>query len=770
MPMSNTPTSVLPATDSAENLRRRRWRMLKDRMATRGVAMGGMSVILAIVLIFFYLLFVVLPLFTAADVERVADYDLPSEGAGGPSLHLAMEEQAEIGFRLTADGRAVFFETKSGKVIDENALALPAGAEISSFSAGQPAPARFALGLSNGGLLVARHVYRVSYPNDKRLITPGVAYPLGEEALEIDEDGEALTHIAFQDNEEEATVVAQTADGRLLLTHFLKEESFSDDVPEMEREQVTISFAEHQSLQSGSAQPKIMQLLLDKEQRNLYVIHDDGSLVHLDVSDKSDPRQLQQLNLVDAGLSVTSVQFLTGDVSLLVGDSGGRVVQWFSVRDERGNETLTPIREFSEQSHAISGLASEFGRKGFVAADENGQFAIYHSTAQRLLLTQRTSDVAIKTVAIAPRANAILAEDVNGRLSFWHVENEHPEISWSSLWGKVWYESYEEPVYAWQSSSSSDDFEPKMSITPLVYGTIKAAFYAMLLAMPLAIFGAIYTAYFMAPKMRQVVKPSIETMEALPTVILGFLAGLWLAPLMEKNLPGIFSLLLVVPLGVLVFAFVWQQLPGAIRHRIPEGWDAALLIPVVLILGAASFGLSEPLEAALFGGDMRSWLSSELGVGFDQRNALVVGLAMGFAVIPTIFSITEDAVFSVPKHLSYGSLALGATPWQTLVRVVILTASPGIFSAVMIGMGRAVGETMIVLMATGNTPVMDFSIFQGMRTLSANIAVEMPESEVDSTHYRVLFLAAFVLFAFTFVFNTAAEIVRQRLRTKYSSL
>jgi phosphate transport system permease protein len=181
-------------------------------------------------------------------------------------------------------------------------------------------------------------------------------------------------------------------------------------------------------------------------------------------------------------------------------------------------------------------------------------------------------------------------------------------------------------------------------------------------------------------------------------------------------------------------------------------------------------GLSHPIEQAFFNGDMRGWLSSELGIGFDQRNALVVGLAMGFAVIPTIFSITEDAVFSVPKHLSYGSLALGATPWQTLVRVVILTASPGIFSAVMIGLGRAVGETMIVLMATGNTPVMDFSIFQGMRTLSANIAVEMPESEVDSTHYRVLFLAALVLFGVTFIFNTLAEIVRQRLRVKYSSL
>ncbi|MGB1558652.1 MAG: ABC transporter permease subunit, partial [Oceanococcaceae bacterium] len=149
---------------------------------------------------------------------------------------------------------------------------------------------------------------------------------------------------------------------------------------------------------------------------------------------------------------------------------------------------------------------------------------------------------------------------------------------------------------------------------------------------------------------------------------------------------------------------------------------------------------------------------------------LVVGLAMGFAVIPTIFSIAEDAVFGVPKSLSQGSLALGATPWQTLTRVVLPTASPGIFSALMIGLGRAVGETMIVLMATGNTPIMDFNIFEGFRTLSANIAVEMPESEVGSTHFRILFLAGLVLFLFTFVFNTLAEVVRQRLRSKYSNL
>ena len=202
----------------------------------------------------------------------------------------------------------------------------------------------------------------------------------------------------------------------------------------------------------------------------------------------------------------------------------------------------------------------------------------------------------------------------------------------------------------------------------------------------------------------------------------------------------------------------------------PDGWHPVLLVPVVIAVVMGCVELSAPMERAFFSGDMRAWLTNDLGIAFDQRNALVVGVAMGFAVIPTIFSIAEDAIFSVPKHLSYGSLALGATPWQSLVGVVMPTASPGIFSALMIGMGRAVGETMIVLMATGNTPIMDTNIFEGMRTLAANIAVEIGETEVDSSHYRVLFLAAFVLFMFTFVVNTVAETVRQRLRQRYGNL
>ena len=736
------------------------WRLIKDRLTRYGVITGGLGVIVAIVLIFFYLLYVVFPLFLQATAEPVAHYEMP-EKALGNTLLLAMEEQNEVGVRFTGSGEAVFFEVETGKTLGIQRVEIPVGVSITSFAHGNPATGSVIFGLSDGRAVVIKQKYKVTYPNNVRLITPGLEYPLGKEPVILDSAGSALQKIAVKIAEDATTIVAKTVDNRIVLTGFEREESIFDDEASIERREAVLDIPAQD----------ISYILLDKDQRNLYLATIDGRLSFFDVRNKTTPIIKQHLNVVAAGERITSLEFLNGDLSLLVGDSSGLVSQWSLVRDQQNRPALEKLRVFKVSDSSVVAISSEQRRKGFIAVDADGVAGIYHSTAERELIREQvTTAIPPAALTISPRANAFLLQDAKSQLHYWHIDNEHPEVSLKSIWREVWYESYPKPDYIWQSSSASNDFEPKFSLTPLVFGTLKAAFYAMMMAVPLAIMGAIYTAYFMAPRMRRLVKPSIEIMEALPTVILGFLAGLWLAPLVEESLAGVFALLIIVPFIVIVFAFFWQLLPEKVSRKIPEGWDAALLIPVIIIGSWLAFELSHPIEDLLFGGDLRTWLSQELGIGYDQRNSLVVGLAMGFAVIPTIFSITEDAIFSVPKHLTIGSLALGATPWQTMIRVVLLTASPGIFSAVMIGFGRAVGETMIVLMATGNTPVMDLSIFQGMRTLSANIAVEMPESEVGSTHYRVLFLAALVLFLFTFVFNTLAEVVRQRLREKYSSL
>ncbi|VAX12005.1 Phosphate transport system permease protein PstC (TC 3.A.1.7.1) [hydrothermal vent metagenome] len=734
------------------------WRQLKDRLARYMVAVGGIGVIMAITLIFVYLLTIVLPLFSGASITKVADYPLPAEG--GKTLYLGMEEQAEIAVRVTDQGQVQFLQTTTGKRLKTVQLPLPENTTITSFAAGTPESAVLAIGLSNGLAIVFKYHMDVSFRDDKRMLTPVVQYPLGQEPLLIDWGRHALQTLAIQLDDESVTLVAVTEDHRLMMTVMQKEESMMDDEASWSDPETSVIAQSHND---------ISFILLDKNQRNLYLANASGELSFYDISDKSEPKLVQHIFLLTGHKQLRSLKLLAGDISLLVGDSQGNVTQWFPVKDAEGRRVLQRIREFSGFNQPVMAIAPEHTRKGFLAVDKSGRVGLFHTTAENTLLVERVSDSAIVKAAIAPRANAMLVEDAQ-HLYFYTIKNEHPEVSMKALWGKVWYESYPKPDYIWQSSSASNDFEPKLSLVPLSFGTVKAAFYAMLFAIPLAVMGAIFTAQFMSPSMRKVVKPSIEIMEALPTVILGFLAGLWLAPFMEANLPGIFSIMIIMPLGLLLFAYLWQELPDRIRHSVPDGWEAALLIPIVAGLGYFCFILSPILEDSFFAGDMPGWLRNELGINYDQRNSLVVGLAMGFAVIPTIFSIAEDAIFAVPKHLVQGSLALGATPWQTLVRVVLLTASPGIFSAMMIGMGRAVGETMIVLMATGNTPIMDFSVFEGMRTLSANIAVEMPESEVDSTHYRVLFLAAVVLFTFTFIFNTVAEVVRQRLRQRYSNL
>ena len=732
--------------------RHRKLRALKDKAAGMGIAIGGSSVILAVLLIFFYLLYEVAPLFSGASIEAKASYSLPAEDQG-ESLYLTTEEQSEIGMRVASNGSIVFFTIADGSVL--NTIESPRDEKVTGFTVESDTSHLLAFGYEDGKVLIVKHNYRITYPDSVRLITPFLEYPYGEEAIDVADF--AINTLAIRDSEDGLTIAALGASQSAILK-VTKDVNFITEEVELTEQRESLPFI-----------ADVKSVLISGNQRSLYVATSTGELSEFDLRDFDEISLKDSISLLEGDAKLVSMTYLLGQTSVMVADSSGRVSQWFNVRDDATNEEKLHFIRDVQQPKPLVNIAMEQRRKGFATVDDRGLVAIYNATSTRKVIDERLSDDTARLISFAPRANGLLLEDSKG-LHFYHVDNEHPEVSWSSIWGKVWYENYPEPTYTWQSSSASNDFEPKYSLMPLVFGTLKAAFYAMLMAVPLAICGAIYTAYFMAPALRRKIKPVIELMEALPTVILGFLAGLFFAPFLEENLAATFSILVVLPVGILLFAYLWSRLPQNVRWLVPEGWQPLLLIPVIVFLAWFCLALSPIIELSFFGGNIRGYITNDLGITFDQRNALVVGFAMGFAVIPTIFSITEDAIFSVPKALTQGSLALGATYWQTMTRVVLPTASPGIFSAVMIGMGRAVGETMIVLMATGNTPIMDFNIFEGMRTLAANLAVEVPESEVGSSHYRILFLAAFVLFIFTFIVNTIAETVRQHLRKKYGSL
>lgn len=749
----STQTDVV-ITNTAVQVRR----TLVDRLTGLGIRIGGITVISFVLLIFLYLFSVIIPLFLPASMEERTTFSAPMADSED-ALALVTSPQEELASEFRADGQVRYFRSDSEEPVARVSIFLPSGQRAMQFLSGPVSTGLFALRLNSGEIVVAKQRLNTTYQSrSKRTVSPVLEFPLGQDPLVLGKAGDLATLLALSRTESEIILLWKNASNQVIATIFEFQETLLGEQLRTKRELTIAATGYSISRAQLSGNHRWMIAATQTGELLLINLRGDaaGEVIDLTPGNPADDR-------------VNVLQGLLGASSWIVGTEKGRLEQWMPVRNAEGAYQLQKIRSFRTDGAAIRKVEPEQQRKGFAVLDSDNVLAIYAPAAGREVLRQAFSAPEIQHIALTPRATALVIQRVGGGLAWWRVNNEYPEISWSALWSKVWYEGYNEPRYLWQSSAASDDFEPKYSFVPLTLGTIKAAFYAMLIAMPLAILAAIYTGYFMSRRVRNWVKPSIEFMEALPTVILGFLAGLWLAPFLESHLPGVFALFVLLPLALVAFGLFWTFLPARLRHAVPDGWLALLLIPVVLIVAWLCFYLSFPMEHYLFDGDMRVWLQDH-GVDYDQRNAMVVGFAMGFAIIPTIFSISEDAVFNVPGHLIDGSHALGATAWQTLTKVVIPTASPAIFSALMIGLGRAVGETMIVLMATGNTPIMDWNVFEGMRTLAANIAVEMPEAEVDSTHYRLLFLTAFVLLLFTFALNSLAELIRYQLRKKYSSI
>jgi phosphate transport system permease protein len=732
-------------------------RRFKDHAAKYGISVGGVSIIFAVFLIMFFLMYVVLPIFTPATVEKRTEMMVPG-GMATKTLHYAIDDYKEAGVRITEDGRIIGFSTENADVMLDARLPIQ-DSRITSFTLINEGSNEFAFGFADGRVLIGKVGFRIAYPNNQRTVIPEIHWPYGEEGKRV--INEPIEQMAVRDRETAMMIVVQAPGSDVLhVQTFRKRSSFLSDDIELDFDQQTrFSTGFHADY-----------MLLGGLMRDLVLVTREGQAQYYSLANLDQPELLQKVRVIKPGETLTSVRFLNGNTSMMFGTDTGRIVQWFPVRDANNDFALKEIRSFQRDNQPITSMAMESTRKGFSVGDASGSFHLYYSTSHRHLRTADIADEPLSFMSIAPRSDGALIETASGKLISYDINNPHPEVSFSSLWNKVWYEGYSEPTYTWQSSSGNDDFEFKFSLTPLTFGTIKAALYSMLFAVPIAIFAAIYTAFFMEKRTRQWVKPSVELIEALPTVILGFLAGLWLAPYVESNLPAFFAIIVVVPLGILLFGYGWSRMPDKIRLMVPVGRRVVLMIPVIAFLGWLSMAMSDPLQYMFFQGDMRTWLTETAGITYDQRNAMIIGFAMGFALIPTIFSVAEDAIYSVPNYLVNGSYALGASGWQTLKGVVLPTASPGIFSAIMLGFGRGVGETMIVLMASGNTPLMDINLFEGMRTLSANLAVEMGETEVDSTHYRVLFLAGLVLFMFTFFFNTLAEVVRQRMRRKYGQL
>lgn len=745
-----------------EARRRSRLRRVFDAWARRVVTTGGFAIIASILAILVFLFIEILPLFQPAEVSP--QETLVASDFLGPAFSeivaLGVEENQEVGYAVTRAGWVRFFPLEADTTLGDFQLNLETDEALTA--SWQSLDGRRLVSATNQGRVYALEVdYNSRFYEGRRDYSPEIAETA---AFALDTAGVAVQRLAFAgDPEGSLAVGAMTASGDVLLYFRQQETSLFGDVE--------IDSARYVLAPIWSGRPT--RVALDGNMRNLYLGSDDGKIYHWRVASDQQPQFVSVVRANGDGAAVTALDFLIGDRSLLAGDARGRVSIWFLVRDNTSvvGHRLTRIHRLRQHPAPVVFFAPSPRRKGFISADEKGGLYLQYATSERFLAEfQAPTSGPIRYVTFAPKANGALVLDHGNRLSHWVIDNPHPEASFKAFFGKVWYEGYDRPEYVWQSTGGTDDFEPKLSLVPLIFGSFKGTLYALLFAIPLAIFGALYTSQFMHPSMRNYVKPTIELMAALPSVVLGFLAGLWLAPRIEQIIPGVLLMFLVFPPVIILSALIWRSVPQRFRGRFGPGTESVLLVPVVVLAIWLCIELSQPMEALFFGGDFKVWLYDHFNMTYDQRNALVVGIAMGFAVIPIIYTISEDALSNVPNHLISGSLAMGATRWQTAVKVVLPTAAAGIFSAIMIGFGRAVGETMIVLMATGNTPIMDWNIFNGFRTLSANIAVEIPEAPVGGTLYRTLFVSALLLFVITFLVNTLAEVVRQRLRERYQKL
>jgi phosphate transport system permease protein len=250
------------------------------------------------------------------------------------------------------------------------------------------------------------------------------------------------------------------------------------------------------------------------------------------------------------------------------------------------------------------------------------------------------------------------------------------------LFGKISVSDFLFGEY-WYPTSDPPDF----GIFPLILGSFAVTALASVVAIPLGVMTAVYLAEIASSRIREIIKPIVELLAALPSVVIGFFGMVIVAPFLQNTF--------------------------------------------------------------------------DLATGLNIFNA---GVMLAFMSIPTICSISEDAIFSVPNNLREASLALGATQWETILRVVLPASISGISTAVILGMSRAIGETMVVLMVAGGAGMIPTSIFDPVRPLPASIAAEMAEAPFRGDHYYALFAIGIVLFIFTFIFNIVADYIAHKYR------
>ncbi len=751
--------------DDPDRFRTAKSTLTVDRFMTRFIRVGGVSLIAAVFAIFVFIFIQILPLFGHAKVKSVGSYPVPP----GDHQALGVDEWGELPFVIDEKGALTFIPLHDGRKPIKADLPMKPVKELTAFRY-IPAKQEVVYGSADGHVSWMTVDYGTDFKDEKRTVTQELsAVPW----ITIGSERWPITAVDFGDFGSEKLLAVVQEKGAVWQVHaarLIQSQSLfgAGEISVADRYDFTDKISS-----------KPAHLLVNNTADGVFVGTDKGAVHYFHrTGDQFELRQTFEPFKGASDPKISQMSFLFGDVSIVFTNPIGEN-RVFSLYMPKNTETrlFGQTKQFPTLPGRPQVYAPSLRNKSFLIGTSDTA-SLRHSTTEEVRW-QTKLPFQIKAAALSGKYEKMFFLDSTSRIHEYSLKDPHPEASFKAFFGKIWYEGSSEPKYEWQSTGGSDDFEPKLSMIPLIIGTLKGTFYAMFFALPIALLAAIYTSQFLNARIRAVAKPTMEIMASLPSVVLGFLAALWLAPLIERRVPSILLMLLVVPACACALGMIFQQMPIRVRQWVKSGLEFVVFVPVFLAAVWLCWHLGPVMEKFWFVAtdpvtgvkvaDFRYWWPQVTGATFDQRNSLAVGFMMGFAVIPIIFTIAEDSLSNVPEYLRSGSLALGASRWQTAIFVVLPTAFPGIFSGLMVGLGRAIGETMIVVMATGNTPVMDFNIFSGMRTLSANIAVELPEAPHHSTLYRALFLGALVLFLATFIVNTVAELLRQRIREKYKA-
>lgn len=900
-------TASQPSTNASGTKRPVRKQLLFDSIARAIITSGGVGTILVALLIVVVMISQLLPLIATSDVTTVSEFRLDSSAKGNSDatttarpnqdspVCAGMDEYGDMAWFLMPSGNIDVYATSNGTRLQS--FAPPeassdhensAKREITAFSIADD-DASLLVGYSTGEVRPITIHWIVEY-RDPSTVDGNAAMLSSDDEIEstvltpeptVDNIGPSVStllpnglvrvqRIASVEYHEPIAVLQSpvrcvdwltpeaiyglekikswkwlASDGREIVVqhHLRRRQGISLSTKE---EIKTWRTARTSELASELASESVVHAMLNAQGEGFTTIGPNGLARLWRLDNEPSIRQLaSHWTILGSESTIEGAVPILGRNTLLISSEPGElegVAAFFG--SEKSD--LVSIHRLSIGSIGIKHMAAATNSRVVSALSDDGNVTFYYVPTNRKLLEWSVEPGSQIFFSSGSRYCGVLHAD---SVTVAKLNLRFPEAGWRSFLSANWFEGYDSPRHLWQSSSGTVQGEIKLSIVPLLFGTMKGTFYTLLIAIPLGLVSAIFSSEYLDPTNRARIKPIMELMASVPSVALGFVGSVAVAPLVRDQLFGVL-LVAYLTLGMLVSIPTFLALlPQPIR-LFANRRRGLLLILVLVVSIAISNVMAARIEMFLFGGPLTLWLNGEFGhlfpgwlclwlipcgvatfwasnhfhverklteryslfqtgkafgaivmqtgllatcvvsastiamalslLGWDargtmldsyqERNALLVGIVLGFAIVPLIFTLSEDALQAVPHHLRAASMSCGATVWQTTMRVVIPTALSGLFSAVMLGLGRAIGETMVVLMVSGNSPIMELNPFSGFRTLSATLAMELPEAARGSTHYHSLFFVSLVLFFLTVVVNSIAEFVRLKFKKNASQL